>query len=288
MLQHCGFSEKLRKWILFYISTVRFSILINGSPKDFFGSSSGLRQGNPLFLLLFAIVMEALSRLLDGAVLAGHISGFTVGSRSNTPLMVTHLLFADDTLIFCNASVGQVEYLQEILASFEAVSRLHINLAKSKLVPLGEVTNMGELMALLGCSQSSLPMIYLGLPLGTKFKDRAIWNSILERMERKLTCWRCLYLSKGGKITLIRSTLSSLPTYFLSLFPEDIAIRIERLQRNFLWGGIDESPKFRLVKWAQVCSPLQSGGLGIRNLRVFNQALLGKWLWRYGRESTHL
>ena len=57
---------------------------------------------------------------------------------------------------------------------------------------------------------------------------------------------------------------------------------------NFLWGGIDESPKFCLVKWAQVCSPLQCGGLGIRNLRTFNQALLGKWLWRYEIKTTHL
>ena len=55
----------------------------------------------------------------------------------------------------------------------------------------------------------------------------------------------------------------------------DIAIHIVRLQRNFLWGGIDESPKFQLVKWAQVCSPLQFGGLGVRILRAFNQALLG-------------
>ena len=132
---------------------MRFSILINGSPKDFFGSSRGLRQGDPLSPLLFAIVMEALNRLLDGAVLAGHISGLTVGTRSNIPLMVTHLLFADNTLIFCDASASQVEYLREILASFEAVSRLHINLAKSELVPVGEVTNMGELVALLGCSQ---------------------------------------------------------------------------------------------------------------------------------------
>ena len=149
---------------------------------------------------------------------------------------------------------------------------------------------MGELVALLGCRQSSLPMTYLGLPLGAKFKDRAIWNSILEKMERRLSSWKRLYLSKGGKITLIKSTLSSLLTYFLLLFPipVDIANRIERLQRNFLWGGIDESCKFCLVKWAQFCTPLQFGGLGIRNLRIFNQALLGKWLWRYGRETTHL
>ena len=112
----------------------------------------GLCQGDPLSSLLFAIVMEALSSLLDGAVLAGHILGFIVGTRSNTPLMVTHLLFADNTLIFCDASASQVEYLREILASFEAVSGLHINLAKSELVPIGEVTNMGKLVALLGCS----------------------------------------------------------------------------------------------------------------------------------------
>ena len=74
-------------------------------------------------------------------------------------------------------------------------------------------------------------MTYSGLPLGTKFKDRVIWNSILEGMEQRLMSWKQLYLSKGGKITLIKSTLSSLPTYFLSLFPipADIAIRIERL-----------------------------------------------------------
>ena len=183
MLQCCEFSEIWRKWILFCISTVRFSILINGSPKDFFGSSRELHQRDPLSPLLFAIVMEALSRLLDGVVLARHISGFTIGTRSNTPLMVTHLLFANDTLIFCDAFASQVEYLREILASFKVVSGLHINLAKSELVLVREVTNMGELVALLGCSQSPLLMIFLGLPLGAKFKDRAIWNSILERME---------------------------------------------------------------------------------------------------------
>ena len=79
-------------------------------------------------------------------------------------------------------------------------------------------------------------MTYLGLPLGAKFKDRAIWNSILERMEQRLTSWKRLYLSKGGKITLIKGTLSSLPTYFLSLFPipVDIAIRIEASKEFFM------------------------------------------------------
>lgn len=93
-------------------------------------------------------------------------------------------------------------------------------------------------------------------------------------------------LSKGGRVTLIKSTLSNLPTYFLSPFPilACVANRIEKLQRDFLLGEIGEEFKYHLVNWAKVCSLISEGGLGIRNLRMFNFALLGKWLRRYGTE----
>ena len=97
-----------------------------------------------------------------------------------------------------------------------------------------------------------------------------------------------MYLSKGGRVTLIKSTLSNLPTYFLSLFPipASMANRIEKLQRDFLWGGIGDEPKFHLVKWATICTPIASGDLGIIKVRLFNEALLGKWLWRFGMERA--
>jgi hypothetical protein len=99
-----------------------------------------------------------------------------------------------------------------------------------------------------------------------------------------------LYLSKRGCLTLLKSTLSSLPTYFLSLFtiPASVAQRIEKLQRNFLWGGMGDGMKYHLVRWDQVCSPMDCGGLGVKNLTLFNKALLGKWLWRFGVEESHL
>jgi hypothetical protein len=96
-----------------------------------------------------------------------------------------------------------------------------------------------------------------------------------------------MYLSKGGRVALIKSTLSNLPTYMLSLFPipADVANRIEKIQRDFLWGGLNDEAKFHLVDWETVCSPISEGGLGIRNVRKFNQALLGKWLWRFAHED---
>jgi hypothetical protein len=78
---------------------VRFSILINGLPLGFFSSLRGLRQRNLLSQLLFVVIMEALSRMMSATVDSGLLSGFSVGSRNHEEMVVSHLLFADDTLI---------------------------------------------------------------------------------------------------------------------------------------------------------------------------------------------
>jgi hypothetical protein len=144
------------------------------------------------------------------------------------------------------------------------------------------VDNVDGLSSILGCGVSSLPLKYLGLSLGASFKAKSIWDGVLGKIERRFASWKRMYLSKGGRVTLIKSTLSNLPTYFLSLFPipAGAANRIEKLHRDFLWGGTGEEFKYHLVSWSNVCSPIFEGGLGIRNLRIFNRALLGKWLWR--------
>ena len=82
LLERCGFPEKWRRWISFCLSTVRFSILINGTSHGFFGSQRGLRQGDPLSPFLFILVMEAFSRMLDKAALQGRLSGFNAGSSN--------------------------------------------------------------------------------------------------------------------------------------------------------------------------------------------------------------
>jgi len=68
MLKRCGFEDKWVSWISHCISSARHSVLVNGSPAGFFNSSRGLRQGDPLSPLMFNVVMEALSKMLSGAV----------------------------------------------------------------------------------------------------------------------------------------------------------------------------------------------------------------------------
>jgi hypothetical protein len=87
------------------ISTVRFSILINGRPEDFFDRSRGVRQGDPLSPLLFVMVMEAFSRMMNVVVENELLAGFSVGSKPDEAMVVSHLLFADDTVIFCEPKV---------------------------------------------------------------------------------------------------------------------------------------------------------------------------------------
>ena len=194
---------------------------------------------------------------------------------------VSHLLFADDTILFCDVDEERILHVWMLLLCFQAVTGLKVNALKSEMVPIGEVPNIHVLAEILGCRIGSLPMTYLGMPLGVSHKSLTIWNPILEKIERKLARWKKMYLSKGGRLTLLKSTLSSLPTDFLSLFtiPTHVANKIERLQRD---------SKTHLVGWDKVCAPLENGGLGVRKLTTFNKALLGKWLWQFGVEKTRL
>ena len=170
VLLKMGFGSRWMEWIWWCISTAKFYVLVNGVPVGFFSNNKGLRQEDPLSPCLFILGMEVLSTLIRRAVDGGFLSGCRLRGRGGVEMIVSHLLFADDTIIFCEARKEQLTALSWILAWFEASSGLRINLAKSVLIPVGEVEEIEEMVVELGCGVGSLPTIYLGLPLRAHHK----------------------------------------------------------------------------------------------------------------------
>ncbi|RVW35406.1 LINE-1 reverse transcriptase-like [Vitis vinifera] len=139
-----GFGSRWMEWIWWCISTAKFSVLVNEVPAGFFPNSKGLRQGDPLSPYLFVLGMEVLSTLIRRAVDGGFLSGYRLQGRGG----------------------------------FEASSGLRINLAKSILIPVGEIEEIEEMAVELGCKVGSLPTVYLGLPLGAHQKAISMWDGV--------------------------------------------------------------------------------------------------------------
>ena len=138
-------------------------------------------------------------------------------------------------MIFCEAKKEQLTYLYWLLMWFEAMSGLRANLEKSELIPVGRVENVEELADEFGYKVGNFPSTYLGMPLGVPFKFVGVWDGIEERFRKRLAMWKRQYISKGGRITLIRSTLSNLLIYFMSILqlPRVVRMRLEQIQRDF-------------------------------------------------------
>ena len=211
--------------------------------------------------------METLSCLLNRATDGNYLSSTKISYGRGEELVISHLLYADDTLLFYEANNDQLKFISWTLMWFEAVLGLKINLNKSKILPIGPMANMEELASELGCKVGSLPTTYLGLPLGAKHKALSVWDSIEERFQKRLASWKIQYISKGKRVTLIRSSLSNLPIYHLSLFrvPLKVCARLERIQRQFFWGGNDLDKKVSLVSWVTVCTKKRKWGIEIKS-----------------------
>ena len=97
-----------------------------------------------------------------------------------------------------------------------------------------------------GCRTGALPFTYLGLPLGMRCNSIQVWDGVEEMFRKKLALWKRQYILKRRRLTLIKSTLSNMPIYTMSLFwiPKRVKSRLEKIQRDFLWGGVTWTEKF--------------------------------------------
>jgi hypothetical protein len=163
-----------------------------------------------------------------------------------------------------------------LLESFSLSTGLRINYAKSWLVPINVSTEKAtHLAGLFGCRIDSLPFTYLGLPLGTTKPRIELYGQIMSSIERKLSSVSSM-LFQAGRLQLVNSVISSLPTYMMCTLevPAAVLNYIDRARRHCLWRNSDCNDKTKsLVTWNKCTKPKKKGGLGITNLRSQNSYL---------------
>jgi len=244
VMQKMAFPVLWRKWIKECVSTATASILVNGSPTDQVPLQRGLRQGDPLSPFLFLLAAEGLNVMMSSTVRNNLFTCFTVGS--STSVVVSHLQFADDTLLIGTKSWANVRALRAVLTLFAEMSGLKVNFNKSMLVGLNiEQSWLIEAASILNCKVGKVPFLYLGLPIGGDPRRLAFWDPVLKSIKSRLSGCQSRFLSFGGRLVLLKYVLTSLPVYALSFFkaPSGIISIIESIFNKKNWGGSEENRK---------------------------------------------
>jgi len=185
--------------------------------------------------------------------------------------------------------VASMRALKTILDEFSAATGLTINFHKSTFVPMHVSADAAAAMAsILGCSVSSFPQTYLGLPLSPYKLRVADYKPLLDSFDRYLCGWKAKLLSYGGRLVLVNAVLGGLAIYFMSshLLPKTVVDKLDARRRAFLWTGDDKcNGSHCLLNWERVCTSKACGGLGVKNLEDQNHCLLLKFVHKLHEPS---
>ena len=270
VLHNFGFQSNFINWILAILQSPRLSILVNGKAVGFFSSSRGVRQGDPLSPLLFCLAEEVLSRALSASVQRGKITHISCCRGTVIP---THVLYADDILIFCTGLKSNIRELLNIFHKYSGVSGQVINNTKSCLYTgamTGSQANM--ISSMLGFSVGTVPFKYLGCTI-FQGKPKVIhFRMIADKIKHKLATWKGRILSIMGRVQLVKSIIHGMLVYsfHIYLWPRRLLRLLDSWIKNFIWSGDVLTKKVCTVAWKVMCRPWAEGGLDIKPTRLIN------------------
>lgn len=262
------------------VRTVSYSVLINRVPTDIFTPERGLRRGDPISPFLFLFCAEAFSVLLKRAEMQCSIHGVKVARSAPT---VSHLFFADDTILFTRATEKKAREIKQLITSYELASGQRINLNKTEITVSSNVpTEVKEkLRDVLEVEAVEQHHKYLGLPTLIGKRKKEIFAGTVERILQKMKDWKEQSLSQAGREVLIKTILQAIPAYSMNCFllPITTCQDIEKATARFFWGSTLEERKTHWAAWDILITTKANGGLGFRELHMFNLAMLAKQLW---------
>nr|GEZ16954.1 RNA-directed DNA polymerase, eukaryota [Tanacetum cinerariifolium] len=208
-LKAFGFGEKWRGWIDGCLKSAMGSILVNGSPTSEFEFQRGLKQCDHLSPFLFILIMESLHLSFSKVLGVGLFKGVSI----NGSLTLSHLFYDDDVVFIREWSESNIRTIVHVLKCFFLAS---------------------------GCSTFSTPFNYLGVKVGDIMSRGNSWAEVISKLSSRLSRWKLKTLSSGGRLTLIKSILTAIPLYHMSIFKAPICSldKVATVTRTSPWLGI--------------------------------------------------
>ncbi|WVZ79506.1 hypothetical protein U9M48_027078, partial [Paspalum notatum var. saurae] len=289
LLEELGFPSRWREWIAVLLSSSSSRVLLNGVPGAPIQHGRGLRQGDPLSPLLFVIAIDPLQKLLELATNLGYL-----GKLRGKTATLSVSMYADDAAIFIKPTRKDVSSLARLLENFGDTTGLLANAHKSIVVPIRcEGLNLTHILDTFEAQKTNFPIKYLGLPLSHRRLRRVDFQPLVDKMAKKMTTWNARHLNHAGRLTLVKSVLTSHAVYTITSLrpPKSTLKEIDSKRKQFLWAGVEMLTGAKCkVNWSRSTRPVELGGLGILHLGRFARALRLRWLWRKwsGRQTIEL
>ena len=275
LLHALRFPKVFIKWIMACVSNVEFILHLNGRVNGSFRGRRGLRQGDPLSPLLFVLTMDYFSRIM---LRASSLPQYKHHPHCKA-LNITHLMFADDLILFGKADVPTLGIMKDALSTLSSSTGLEANIHKSQIYLGGCSTQLNnQCIQQIGFQEDSLPMKYLGVPITAGRLSKLECSTLVEKITARVHIWSTRNLSFAGRATLINSVIFGMFNYWASIFllPQNVLDKITSICRNYLWGGSDVHTRIPHISWKNTCLARKHGGAGIKDYAAWNKAIIAK------------
>ena len=248
MLVKLGFDRRLVNLLLECVTSARYRINHAGKEFGLIVPERGIRQGDPLSSYIFLICMEGLTALIQENVRRKNIKGIKVARGAP---VLSHLFFADDSYIYCQANSEAANKVISMLQVYEKASGQKLNATKSSSFfscNVGQEVR-AEICNILQFQEAGANTTYLGLPSIIGRNKKAVLGYLKERMQTRIEGYDKKLLSKGGKEILLKTVVQALPSYAMSMFliPKNLCSEMENLMCKFWWRN--SSRKAKGISW---------------------------------------
>ncbi|GJT33296.1 RNA-directed DNA polymerase, eukaryota, reverse transcriptase zinc-binding domain protein [Tanacetum coccineum] len=206
-------------------------------------------------------------------------------------MQLSHMFYAHNVVFMGQWNDAKIDTIMHVLDCFYRGSGLRINMSKSKLIGISvDEEKVDQAASKIGCVALKAPFSYLGSKVDGIMSRIRSWNEIVDSMIVRLSKWKMKTLSIGGRLTLLKSVLGSMPIYHMSIFkvPRKVLQRMESIRCHFFNGADLGGKKLMWVKWKNVLASKEKGGIGVSSLYALNRALMFKWVWRFITQRTSL